>query len=47
MIAETSQLLVGYARDSRGAGGSRDLRHAWDARDSRGAGGSRGGKSGE
>ena len=41
MIAETGQLMVGYAWDSRGAGGSRDSRDAWDAWD---AGG---GKSGE
>ena len=35
MIAETSQLMVGYTLDSRDAGDSRDLRYAWDARNSR------------
>ena len=44
MIAERSQLIVGYAWDSRGAGGSRDT---GDSGDSRYAWDSRGGKSDE
>ena len=44
MIAETSQLIVGYTLDTRGTGGSRDSR---DTGDSRVTGDSKGGKSGE
>ena len=46
MIAETSQLIVGHAWDSRGAGGSRDSRDTGDSGDSRVTGDSRGGESG-